>query len=240
MTSSVRESIRDLQAEIITRVEAERNLQKSLLEKNVLLKEIHHRVKNNMQLVSSLINLQAHYTDDPGYAALMEESHIRINSMAMVHEMLYQSDNVSMINLGSFTKKLSEYIERYMGGKGGEIKLSVDSGDIFIDINCAIPCALIMNELITNTHKHAFPEGASGEKMISIRIEKNDDSAIRLEYRDNGTGLPEEAGTGETKTLGFQLINGLAAQINATVSLRNDNGFFFSFAFDSTSLSENR
>jgi two-component sensor histidine kinase len=97
-----------------------------------------------------------------------------------------------------------------------------------------------MNELITNTHKHAFQKDASGEKTISIRMEKNDDSVIRLEYRDNGAGIPEEARTGGTRTLGFQLINGLAAQINAEVSLRNDNGFFFSFAFDSTSLSENR
>jgi two-component sensor histidine kinase/HAMP domain-containing protein len=176
MTSSIRESIRDLQDEITTRVEAERNLQRSLQEKNVLLREIHHRVKNNMQLVSSLINLQAHYTNDPGYAALIEESHIRINSMAMVHEMLYQSDNVYMINLGTFIKRLSEYIERFIGGKGGDIKLKVDSGDIFIDINYAIPCALIMNELITNTHKHAFrrtpaekKRSASGWRRMKTR-----------------------------------------------------------------------
>ena len=232
MTGKMNRFITDLHDEIRIRMETEESLKKSLSEKNVLLKEIHHRVKNNMQIISSLISLQAHYINEPSYSRLLEESHTRINSMALVHEMLYQSDNVSKINLGIFIRNLVDYIDRYLGGASGKITLSIYGSDIFMDINSAIPCALILNELVTNTYKHAFagiseiPEGA-----INISMEKTEAGPVRLVYRDNGKGLPDTAVLKKSKTLGMQLVISLVKQLNASLEAKNDNGACFILEF---------
>lgn len=202
-------------------------IQKSLAEKEVLLREIHHRVKNNMQIISSLLNLQIQYEDLDGTAGVLKESQGRVKSMAMVHEKLYQSDSFSKINFKDYiTNLLSEIFYSY-GIERGSIGWELDVEDINIGIDTVIPLGLIVNELVTNSVKYAFPQG---EGTITINL-KSLSEQIKLNITDDGIGLPKNIDIENTKTLGLQLVNSLVNQIDGNIEMDRSHGTGFKITF---------
>jgi len=193
----------------------EEKIKAALAEKIVLLKEVHHRVKNNMQIISTLLDLQSDVIPDERSRNCLRESQNRIRSMALIHERLYESENFSSINAGEYIRDLSQHLFSSYAVDTTRISLNIDAGHICLEINRAIPCALIINELISNSLKHAFPDGQRGE--ISIRVSSGKDR-ITLEVADNGVGMPAGHDFRDTGTLGLQLVNLLAKQLSGSIS----------------------
>jgi PAS domain S-box-containing protein len=206
----------------------EAQMHTSLQEKNVLLKEIHHRVKNNLQIISSLLHLQSMHIDDEKAFEVFKESQNRIKSMAIIHEKLYQTGNFAEINVAEYLKKLTENIYSSYGIDMGRINMEINAKDIFLDINTAIPCFLLINEVITNSIKHAFPGGRSGK--ITIDFKKLDDKYI-IHIQDDGIGLPDDLNIEETNTLGMQLITNLTTQLDGELEVESNNGTKFKIIF---------
>lgn len=214
--------------DITERKEAEDKIRASLEEKKVLLREIHHRVKNNMQIISSLLNLQARYITDDQVVDILKESQNRVKSMAMIHEKLYQSSGLARIGFRDYIKNLVTYLfQSYVIDKG-RVKIDTEVDNIFLDIDTAIPCGLIINELVTNSLKHAFPDNMSGN--INIQLKGTDDMYI-LKVVDNGIGFPEGLDFRRTETLGLQLINNLVMQLDGTAELIRNDGTEFKILF---------
>jgi two-component sensor histidine kinase len=196
---------------------SEQALRVSLHEKEVLLKEVHHRVKNNLQLISSLLNLQARQPSDERSRLLMEESQNRIHSIALVHETLYQSGKLARINLGEYLGTLVQHLTESLIGALSRIRLSVAADKVEVPIDVAIPCGLIVNELVTNAIKHAFPDDRSGSIRVSVRHELQ--GSMRLVISDDGIGLPESVELGRSGNLGMQLVTALIRQLHGHVTV---------------------
>jgi len=222
--------------DITERKTAEDRLQASLREKEVLLREIHHRVKNNMQVISSLLNLQSRRIQDPAVLEAFKESQHRIRSMALIHERLYQSTDLSRIEFSQYLRNLATHLFHSYQVNSDRIRLSLEAEEVFLNINTAIPCGLIVNELISNSLKHAFPEGRSGEVGVALSRVVGDGYLIRV--RDNGIGFPEGLDFRRTETLGMQIVSTLASQIDASVELTTDRGTDFSIRFQETSYKQ--
>lgn len=173
-----------LQAEIAERVLAEEQVNASLQEKEVLLKEIHHRVKNNLQVISSLLSLQSNYIKDRQVLGVLDDSRHRVRSMALIHEKLYQSGNLARVDFGEYIRDLAGYLFRAQNEHVRNIRLNTQTDTVYLNIDTAVPCGLILNELITNSLKHAFPAGCSGEITITCRADHGDQ--IILTVSDNG------------------------------------------------------
>ncbi|OPX67603.1 MAG: putative diguanylate cyclase [Methanoregulaceae archaeon PtaB.Bin056] len=214
-----------LVAEIGQREAAEERLRASLEEKLTLLREVHHRVKNNLQIIVSLLNLQSRYITDESTLAAIRESQNRVRAMALVHEKLYQTETLSQINLDDYLKYLGKSLFQFYGANTRGITFSVDTGDVHVDINTAIPFGLIMNELISNSLKYAFPDKRRGAVSISVR---RDDHALHVEYRDTGVGIPEDLDWQNTKSLGLRLVHSLVSQLNGSIALDRREGTAFS------------
>ena len=212
---------------ITERKRAEAQLAASLKEKEVLLKEIHHRVKNNLQVISSLLNMQAVGVKDERILELLRESQNRIRSMALVHERLYQSQNLARIDFGEYLRSLVGFLARSYNIPHVEVKIHVKS--LSLPVNTAIPCGLIVNELVSNALKYAFPGGAAGQIDVSLTL--TNETSAELTVADNGVGFPREIDFRSTKTLGLQLINTLTLQINGTIGLIRERGTTFSITF---------
>lgn len=206
----------------------ETQMQASIQEKNVLLKEIHHRVKNNLQIISSLLNLQSMYIEDEKALEVFKESQNRVKSMAIIHEKLYQSGNFAEINVAEYLKKLTENIYSSYGVNIDQIKMEINAEDIFLDINTAIPCFLIINEVITNCIKHAFPNGRTG--TITIDFKKIGEKHV-IRIHDDGIGLPDDLNIKQTNTLGIQLITSLTSQLDGELEVTSNNGAEFKVTF---------
>jgi PAS domain S-box-containing protein len=175
--------------DITERKQSEEKIKASLKEKEVLLKEIHHRVKNNLQIVSSLLFLQETRTEHPVAAAVLKESRNRVKSMALIHERLYQSPNLGSVDMGKYTRNLVSDLRRSYGAENSLVRLTVTVEDITLGITEAIPCGLIINELVSNALKHAFPKGRAGE--LTIQLVRGNTNQITLTVSDNGIGFPE-------------------------------------------------
>ncbi|NYB52316.1 MAG: PAS domain S-box protein [Methanobacteriaceae archaeon] len=217
-----------LVSNITQRKKMEEELKKSLNEKEMLLKEIHHRVKNNLMIISSLLNLQSRYIKDKESQDIFKESQNRARSMALIHERLYQSTDLKRIDFGDYIRTLSQELFRtYATGKGNiELKLQVE--DVFLDINTAIPLGLIVNELLTNSLKHAFPQEREGEIMVSLISE---DGFYFLIVKDNGVGIPEDFDYLNAGSLGLQMVNSLTQQIDGEIELIRSGGTEFKIKF---------
>jgi PAS domain S-box-containing protein len=202
--------------DISNQKQAEERIAVALVEKEVLLKEVHHRVKNNMQIICSLLDLQSDSIPDEGSRNCLRESQNRIRSMALIHERLYESKNFSSIDAGAYIRDLSHYLFASYAVEGGRVSLNIEAENIHLEINRAVPCGLIINELMSNSLKHAFPDGRSGE--ISVRV-GSDGGVITLEVADTGVGMPAGLDTGTCETLGLQLINMLTRQLRGRVSV---------------------
>jgi PAS domain S-box-containing protein len=200
----------------------------SLKEKEVMLKEIYHRVKNNLQVVNSILSIQVQSIKDDDARKVFIESSTRIKAMGLVHEMLYRTGDLSHIELGKYAGELFKNLNEIYRAKDNHIEFIVNSEDVQLNLENAIPCGLILNELISNTFKYAFPNGHSGKITLIIQKHKKN---IVLIYGDNGIGLPLEVDFYHTHTLGLQLINKLTKQIDGTVTLNRDKGTVFTLTF---------
>ncbi len=205
----------------------ETQLQQSLEEKETLLKEIHHRVKNNMQVISSLLNLQSENIKDPGTLAKFRESQHRVKTISLVHEKLYQSDDIERVDFKEYLYSLSTYLFQSLGVNPGRITLHMHIDDLQVKIDSIIPCGLIINELMTNSLKHAFDETQQGK--ISIKGKKKAKGYV-LTYHDNGCGLPIHINPQECETLGMQLITTLVAQLGGTLDICREQGTTFTIS----------
>jgi PAS domain S-box-containing protein len=207
--------------DITTRKETEARLRASLAEKDVLLKEIHHRVKNNLQIISSLLNLQMKKITEAKTRAELNATRNRIRSMALIHAKLYQSQNLSQINFAEYIEEFSRQLRSLYNVNPNRVKLVLDIDAVYLDVDVAIPCGMIVNELLTNALKYAFPEQRSGEIRVVLRAEA---AATVLSVEDNGVGLSSEIDLAEVDTLGLQLVRGLAQQLNGTVTIEQNGG----------------
>ncbi|MFA6112069.1 MAG: histidine kinase dimerization/phosphoacceptor domain -containing protein, partial [Candidatus Latescibacterota bacterium] len=219
----------ELEAEMAERRRAEEQLRASLHEKEVLLKEIHHRVKNNLQIVSSLLNLQAGTIEDARTVAKLMDSRSRIESMALVHEKLYQSDTLDRIVFGDYLRALAAHVHGSYGEVGQRVRLRVEASPLVVDVDVAVPCGLVLNELLTNCLKYAFPDGRQGE--ILVELQALDDDRVRLRVSDDGVGLPAGLEIAQTHSLGMQLVGDLTTQLRGTLSLCREQGTAFEIVF---------
>ncbi len=208
---------------------AETKIANSLKEKEVLLKEIHHRVKNNMAVISSLLSLQSGYVDDNRYLEMFKESQSRIKSMALVHEKLYQSDDFTHIDVEGYVTSLAENIRSSFLTGDRDVKLNINVDELNLDIDNLVPCGLIMNEILTNSFKYAFNGHDNPE--ITITMKKVEDGNISLSISDNGIGLPDGYDISKPTGLGHKLIEPLIKQIEGTMEVNVDNGTEFRFIF---------
>jgi two-component sensor histidine kinase len=227
-TEELAKSNKELQIEITERKKAEERLRASLEEKEVMLREIYNRVKNNMQIVSSLLRLQSESIEDKKLLEMFKVAHDRIKSMALVHEGLYRSRDLARIDFSDYVKRLTTHLFSVYNQVSKNINLKLEVEEIYFDINKAIPCGLIINELVTNSLKYAFPEGESGE--ICVKIDKNLDKYDVI-VKDTGKGFPEDEDFLMTETLGMQLVTDLVKQLNGTIHLDRKDGTKFKINF---------
>jgi len=211
--------------DITERKTAENEVKRSLNEKELLLREIHHRVKNNMQIISSLLNLQRSYIQDEEADNLLQESQGRVKSMALIHEKLYQTSDLARINVAEYIRSLTMNLFHSYTVKPG-IKLSMDVGELYFNIDTAVPLGLIINELVSNSLKYAFQDQDEGEIRISL-IETAEPGRYLLLIRDDGTGFPEELDFGQTHSLGLQLVNTLVNQLDGEIEMVTNGGTTF-------------
>lgn len=211
----------------IQKVRAEKQIKKSLAEKEVLLREIHHRVKNNMQIISSLLNIQIQYEHLDETIEVLKESQGRVKSMSIIHEKLYQSSSLTNINFKDYVEKLILNIFYSYGIVTSSIESVIDIEDISLNIDTAIPLGLIINELVTNSVKYAFPDNKG---RIKIKLLPQQHQMI-LTIEDNGIGISEDIDVENSKTLGLKLVHTLTNQLDGKLDLKTDNGTRFKLFF---------
>jgi len=211
------------------RKKAEERIKLSLKEKEVMLREIHHRVKNNMQIITSLLRLQAGQTNDNNIQKMFHLCQNRIKSMSLIHESLYQSQDLTRINFSDYIQKITTHLLSVYSQKQTDFDIQYDLEDVYLDINRAIPFGLIINELITNALKHAFPKGKPGE--IKLKLRQNKSGQVTLKVEDNGIGFPESVNIDKPESLGMQLVYDLARQLNGSVDISSGKGASVTVAF---------
>jgi PAS domain S-box-containing protein len=208
---------------------AERQIKTSLSEKEVLLQEIHHRVKNNLQVVSSLLSLQSEQIKNKEALTVFKESQDRVKAMALVHERLYKSQDLANIDFTGYVQNLSNHLMRSYGSHAGAVSLDLKVEPVPLGIDAAIPCGLIINELVSNALKYAFPKGERGTILLSLKQEGN--NTLRLIVKDDGIGMPEGIDLSNTPSLGLKLVQGLVQQLGGVLTHRNNNGTEFDISF---------
>ncbi|MDZ8052854.1 MAG: GAF domain-containing protein [Aulosira sp. ZfuVER01] len=218
------ELYKQLQIELQERQQIEEQIRASLKEKEVLLREVYHRVKNNMQMVSSLLNLQASSIDDPAVLKLLSESQRRVKTMALVHERLYRSENLARINFATYVQHLVNDLVRSYTSNKSSIRAFIEVEELELDLDTAVPCGLIINELVSNALKYAFPN-QQGEIMLQFWL--YDPEYYCLIVKDNGIGIPAHIDPQCTISLGMQLIHGLTEQLGGTLQLDRQAGSQF-------------
>ena len=219
-TAALSESLEQLQSK-------EESLRQSLAEKEVLLKEIHHRVKNNLQIISSLLSMQAANIEDDATGAKLRDSERRVMSMALIHEQLYGTKNMSFID---FSEYVAELVPRLLLSLSQDdaVRCRLDTQPTIVTIDRAIPCGLILNELVTNALKYAYPHGKGGEVVVTLR---NHERSVMLKVSDHGIGFPVNFDAEKNKTLGLQIIRVLVKQIGGTLQIDNSPGATFTIHF---------
>ena len=211
------------------RQEAEEFLKKSLEEKDILLREVHHRVKNNMQIISSILRMQSRNIEDPKLKDILQESQNRIHTMALIHENLYNHESLANIKFSSYIKSLSGNIARTYSSQPASIKFDYQMDDAYLPIDTAIPCGLIINELISNSFKYAFNGNSNG--MIGIHFKELTENEYQLIVSDDGIGIPDSVDITKTKSLGMKILHKLVQQIDGTLQSDFSNGTKFTITF---------
>ena len=228
--------------DITERKQAEETLKASLREKEVLLKEIHHRVKNNMQVMSSLVDLQADRTQDEAVRAVLQDVMHRVRSMALVHEKLYQSTDMARVEFAEYAQSLLGYLWRAYGTTASGVRLTLDLEPVPLSVNVAVPCGLILNELATNALKYAFRARTASRLAAKwpCRFVATTKAGYACAVRDNGVGLPPGLDWRKAKSLGLHLVQILAQQLHATVEVCGGEGTEFIIAFGGPEPSKER
>jgi len=216
-------------SDIDDRHKAEEAVRSSLREKEVMLREIHHRVKNNMQIVSSLLNLQAGTIADEAARRMLKEGQLRIRSMALVHEKLYRSKDFSKIDFADYLQSLSDHLFQFFNVEAGRIRLETDLENIHLDVNSAVPCGLLFSELISNALKHAFPAGRKG--VLKLGLRRKTDGAVEIQVADDGVGFPDSVDFRHSVSFGLQIIILLVEQLEGTIELNREKGTAFTIVF---------
>jgi two-component sensor histidine kinase len=217
----------------------EEHLIRNLSEKEILLSEVHHRVKNNLNIISSLLSLQASTIKTPGQAiAAFQNSGERIMAMSLVHEELYKSRNFAGVDMGEYIDKLAKQLELAYDASGRRVQLKINTSGVLLSVEASIPCGLILNELVTNAFKYAFPERRSG--TITIEMRETEDGYVELDEADDGVGLPDDfadSGGEESGSLGLTLVRLLVAQLDGTMKVTTEGGTAFRIRFPKRSAS---
>ena len=208
---------------------SEEAIRTSLREKETLLKEIHHRVKNNLQVIASLLRLQSRYLKDAESRAIFEESQNRVHSISLVHEKLYRADNLARIDFNDYLVTLTKGLTDSWRGTDSPIHVEVDAEGVQLSVDTAIPCGLIVTELVTNALKHAFPNGSGGN--IRVTALANREGWLKLTVADDGKGLPEKLDFRKSGSLGLELVNSLVRQLGAKLEIRRSPGATFQIEF---------
>lgn len=222
--------------DVTERKKAEVELRSLLKEKETLLREIHHRVKNNMQVISSLLSLQAQKLDDVRAREAIKECQERIRSMSLIHDKLYQQEALHRIEFSSYLRSLAAHLFHAYQVDASLIQLKIEAEKTFLNLNTAIPCGLIVNELITNALKHAFAPGQKGEIIISLNQKQNGNYLLKV--KDNGRGLPPELNLKEPGTLGLEIVTILVNQLGGRLEIKVDGGTEFQISFREQSFSK--
>ena len=209
---------------------AQAEIETALREKQALLREVHHRVKNNLQVITSLLRLESSRREEPGTRRVLREMQGRILSMALLHETLYRTGDFGRVDLAGYLKNLAEQVLRGQGSSTGTVGLRIDVTPVFVPIDQAIPCGLIANELLTNALKHGFAEGDRGEVALALRLQG--ESEVHIAVSDNGVGLPKDFETRRASSLGMQLIADLTRQLGGRVSIGEGPGASFTITFN--------
>jgi PAS domain S-box-containing protein len=220
--------VQGVMSDITDQKRAEDEIKASLREKEAMMREIHHRVKNNLQIVSSLLRLQSRSIKSKTLMDTFEIAQNRIKSMALIHEVLYLSENLDEINFSDYIKRITNHLFAMFSRKAKKIQLELDVGGFYLDIDKAIPCGLIINELVSNAFKHAFPDGKSGK--IQVHLDNKLDRHT-IVVKDTGVGFPDDVDMGNTETLGLQLVNDLVIQIDGSLDIQSDGGTTFKIVF---------
>jgi len=230
LVNKLEKKMLDLEREVAERKQAAEKIKATLKEKEILLQEVHHRVKNNMQIISSLFNLQSRHIKDKQASEIFKSSQNRIRSMALIHERFYQSEDMARVDFAEYAQNLTGHLFSSHGINPGAVKLNLKIKDVFLDLNTAIPCGLIINELVSNSLKHAFPGANNGE--IKIAMHPSNKDGMEVIISDNGVGLPKEVDFRKTDSLGLHLVNLLAEdQLHGDIKLDRTRGTSFHIRF---------
>jgi two-component sensor histidine kinase len=211
-----------------------RQIELNLREKESLLREIHHRVKNNLQVISSLLNMQSYHVQDQDMMRALAEGQSRVKAMALIHQKLYQTEQLSEIDFQDYTEQLVTHLNTAFGQQDKKIKTLVNGSNIKLDIDTAIPLGLILNELITNAYKYAFNNQAEGKLMVEL---KQDETYYQLTVMDNGHGLPVDFNEANLTSLGLKLVRMLIEQLDGSLTIESANGTLFKILFKETRVS---
>jgi two-component sensor histidine kinase len=214
--------------DITERKQALEQIKASLYEKDVLLKEIHHRVKNNLQVITSLLQLQSKYITDERARSIFQDSQNRIKSMALIHETLYQSNDLSRINSAEYVRKIIAHVQRSYRVNPEAVRIVARVDEVSLSIDKAVPCGLIINELLSNALKHAFPQERTGEVRVEFCAEGD---ACRVRVSDDGVGIPAGMEIEKTNSLGLKLVRTLTGQLGGELSVSNGVGAAFEIVF---------
>ncbi|MBO6795224.1 MAG: PAS domain S-box protein [Balneolaceae bacterium] len=218
-----------LYVDITERKKAEETIKKSLKEKEVLLAEVHHRVKNNLAVITGLLELQSYATQNENAQKVLKDSQMRVRSIALVHEKLYQNENLTEVDVSSYIEELITSVKRAIGTKDLSVDIKLDVDDLKLPITQAIPCGLLINEIVTNSFKHAFRGKEEGTIDVSI---KNGGEKVTIKVEDNGIGLDQENFSKPGISLGMKLIRTLAKQLRASTEVSSNDGTSYSFVFN--------
>jgi two-component sensor histidine kinase len=202
---------------------------KIIQEKDILIKELHHRVKNNLQVISSILNLQSSYVSDPSTLDILQESQNRIKSMSFIHETLYRTTDFSSINFSEYIKSLSHNLIQSYTLQNCKVDFVADIDTIEMSIDQSIPCGLIVNELVSNALKYAFKDRKKGKLMIEL---KENGKQVSLRVSDDGVGLPENFKFEKNDSLGVQLVYSLTEQLDGTIEVNSEKGTSFLITFE--------
>jgi two-component sensor histidine kinase len=219
----------ELESKERMRREAEEYLKKSLAEKDVLLREVHHRVKNYMQIISSILRMQGRTIEDPRLKDILQESQNRIHSMALIHENLYSNESLANIRFANYVQSLSGNIARTYADKQSIVRFDYNIEDAYLPIDIAIPCGLIINELISNSFKYAFKDRTQG--TIGIHFKNLGEEKYQLSVFDDGVGIPHDLDITKTRSLGMKIIHKLVKQLDGTLDTDFTNGTKFIITF---------
>jgi len=227
-TQELEASNREVEEQRAELARSNTELAAALNAQEILLRELHHRVKNNLQVIASLFSLQARYLPDPRYRAIFEESRNRVFSIALAHEKLYRSKDLGRIDFSEYARNLVSHLHSNLGPNSA-ISVITDINEVTLPVETAIPCGLVINELVTNAFKHAFPAGRHG--AIRIVLREIDPARWLVAVEDDGIGLPAQISLGKTDSLGLDLVSILATQIGAEVEVTREKGTSFRLTF---------